>query len=683
MKKLLFLFFLTIPFSEIFTFEIKGQTGFYNLSPVVHFLEDKTSTLTLNQVIQMDDKFVQSNREHPSFGMTQSAIWGKLNLNPELSAEKIWYLMIAYSVVEHLDLYISYDDLVFKKYELGLLSPKRDTANNFWLPSIALDFKDQKKITIYFRALSVHEALELPLHLLSSQKMTGMIELYSIYQGLYYGVILVMSLFNLFIFFTIRDKSYLYYSIYILFSGVAIFLVFGHLLRMPCRYFFMEHFAFYRSLLNIFMVASPVFGIIFTQNFLQTKARHPTLHKVLSLIIWLLIFFFFLAFIHEFLAGIYYAIILITGSMVLLFAGILLYNKYVYVRYYVWGWGIYMILIVLFFLRSFNIHLPFSGYAAQIGGIVEATLFSMALAYRIRIITEEKEQARTIALEKEKTAEAEKHRHDLLAVRQELMARDLDIARNIQLQLISKSISERHIYTMYHPLGEVGGDLINLFPLSENKTGVLLCDVSGHGVSAALMTVIIKSFLSRKQEDLVKDGDNSDLFYPSRLLQSMNNDLLPYLEKHFVSVFYGIYDHTARQLSCSGAAHPPPMILERNSDNTCRLSFLPLKKQFFPVGYFFNQSRWSSEEYEFNISLSPGSRLIIYSDGMLDALDYTYDKAIDGLESFAGSFIYETLRDTFQTPHELWVGALSVSLLENRENWAVDDDVSAIFIEVT
>jgi sigma-B regulation protein RsbU (phosphoserine phosphatase) len=274
------------------------------------------------------------------------------------------------------------------------------------------------------------------------------------------------------------------------------------------------------------------------------------------------------------------------------------------------------------------------------------------------------------------------NRHEQLRVRHDIMQKDLDLARNVQHKLISKSLPQRNIFTMYHPVEKVGGDLIDVLPITDNITGIFLADVSGHGVSAALVTVLIKAFLNRKLEEFTKDGGASDLFSPSRMLKSLNKNLSPYLGNHFVSAFYATYNHTERRLVYSGAAHPPPMLLVQGETGKPELTFLQMKKQFFPIGYFFQKSLCVKGECEFQINLSPGSRLIFYSDGLFDAINYTYDKSDEGLNSFRGKFIYKNLEEIFNIVPAKWMENFSVDLMEQRENFVEYDDISVVLANI-
>jgi sigma-B regulation protein RsbU (phosphoserine phosphatase) len=113
--------------------------------------------------------------------------------------------------------------------------------------------------------------------------------------------------------------------------------------------------------------------------------------------------------------------------------------------------------------------------------------------------------------------------------------------------------------SFHHPAGSVSGDFFDVTRLSDTAVGVLICDVMGHDVRAALVTAMLRALLERAG-DLVAE--------PGRLLTGINRDLTAIL-KHtsttmFATAFYLVMDVTRSQITFANAGHPKPLHIHRD-----------------------------------------------------------------------------------------------------------------------
>lgn len=148
---------------------------------------------------------------------------------------------------------------------------------------------------------------------------------------------------------------------------------------------------------------------------------------------------------------------------------------------------------------------------------------------------------------------------------------DLNLAREIQQAFLphryptfprdaidaESALCFRH---RYHPIGAVGGDFFNVLPISDTEAGVLICDIMGHGVRAALMTAIVRALA----EELIPVAAEPDKF-----LTGINQRLLTILaQTHhpmFTSAFYAVIDLARGELRYSNAGHPNPLLVRRSA----------------------------------------------------------------------------------------------------------------------
>ncbi|MEQ9366664.1 MAG: SpoIIE family protein phosphatase, partial [Leptospirales bacterium] len=135
--------------------------------------------------------------------------------------------------------------------------------------------------------------------------------------------------------------------------------------------------------------------------------------------------------------------------------------------------------------------------------------------------------------------------------------RELEMARNIQKGFVPRRIPDwkgLQFWVKFFPMAEVSGDFYDFFTLGSNKLGIMVCDVSGHGVPAALISAIAK--LSFKSHNLDS---------PAEVFNAVNLDLLNYVKKEgYLTCFYMIVNSQNEIVYSVGAA-PPPMLLRAKS----------------------------------------------------------------------------------------------------------------------
>ena len=187
---------------------------------------------------------------------------------------------------------------------------------------------------------------------------------------------------------------------------------------------------------------------------------------------------------------------------------------------------------------------------------------------------------------------------------------ELTMAHTLQQSLLPRRIPEYpglKIAVRYQAMQNVGGDFYDFRP-DENGIGVLIADVSGHGVSAALIVSMVKiAFWLQKQ----------DLRAPDQIFAGMNRILCENVESSFVTACYAYVDPVKKVLVTSNAGHPPLLLWRKKEQR-----LLSLRPAGRPFGFF------GSAEYDMTgTSLVSGDRLFLFTDGL-------YEMANEKLELF-------------------------------------------------
>lgn len=182
-----------------------------------------------------------------------------------------------------------------------------------------------------------------------------------------------------------------------------------------------------------------------------------------------------------------------------------------------------------------------------------------------------------------------------------IIAEDMKMAKRIQTNLICKieDFPELAIGIHFEPLFEVGGDIYDIFKISDKKYRLFIADATGHGVQAAMTTMIIKS-----EYDNVKFFDME----PNTIIKILNN---AFFENYYnLSVFFSCsiadIDLEKNILSFSSAGHPDQLLITKNS-------VLSLERCGKLIGVN------NEEDYEmYSLPFEKGDKLLLFSDGLFE-----------------------------------------------------------------
>jgi hypothetical protein len=192
--------------------------------------------------------------------------------------------------------------------------------------------------------------------------------------------------------------------------------------------------------------------------------------------------------------------------------------------------------------------------------------------------------------------------HRIFAREESLFAiqKELEIAEQIQTSILPRGVPHLagiEIAARYLPMSAVAGDFYDFFVLEGKQLGILIADVTGHGVPAALIASMLKvAFASQS-------GHAAD---PARVLTGLNQALCGKFEEHFVTAAYLYVDLDAKIIRYAGAGHPP-LLFSNRSNGDAR----SIEKNGFFLG-MFPEADYASLE----MRLHPGDRYALYTDGL-------------------------------------------------------------------
>jgi sigma-B regulation protein RsbU (phosphoserine phosphatase) len=207
-----------------------------------------------------------------------------------------------------------------------------------------------------------------------------------------------------------------------------------------------------------------------------------------------------------------------------------------------------------------------------------------------------------------------------LAEKQAQMEQELILARQVQLALLpqrypcfprgSGDASALNFSFRYLPEGSIGGDFFTVTPVSETKAGVLVCDVMGHGVPAALVTAVQRVLVEELQ---------AHAHDPGAFLGELNRRLFEFFEplttSMFVTALYLVVDAGTGRIEFANAGHPPPLHVSRSGPAPRPLG-VSAEHPPFALGVA-SDSSYPTEA----ASVQAGDLLFLYTDGIFDLGD--------------------------------------------------------------
>jgi phosphoserine phosphatase RsbU/P len=238
---------------------------------------------------------------------------------------------------------------------------------------------------------------------------------------------------------------------------------------------------------------------------------------------------------------------------------------------------------------------------------------------------------------------------------------ELEMAREIQLSILPQEtpkIQCLEIAARYIPMSSVAGDFYDFIIVDEKHVGILVADVSGHGLPAALIASMLKVALA---------AQSPHSFDPARVLAGLNQSLCGKFQHHFVTAAYVFVDMEKKSMSYAGAGHPPLLLWRMSTGSASEVLENGLLLGQFP-----------EEAYSaVRMPVESGDKAVLCTDGILETKSPSEQEFGLGL-----------LKGFLESNHDLRPDMFADSLLDALSVWSKhpkghgqQDDITLVTID--
>jgi serine phosphatase RsbU (regulator of sigma subunit) len=611
----------------------------YFLGPYLAYLEDPQKKLTIEDVssAQMSVRFVQHTGKILNLGLNSSAHWIRFSVDAskDQTSHKKWLLYFDWpNRIDHATLYLpKFPDTGWFTREVGRilpsgLDPQPSTPTAFLPPEGFI-----QPVTFYLRVES-SEAKHLPLQILTDEAYQGVSRGRSLWFGVYYGIMLAMFLYNLILLISLRELNRLYYLMY---------LICLNLLFLKSNGLLWEHFQIGihlgEVLVLVFISLTFFWGILFAKSFLITRKHAPIFDKLLSAAMVLaLVLAVMVPLVNLTWMTVAISIQSIVVPPIFILAALICWRR---------GFGPARFFLLAFTTLALSTMyeasvifgvLPYlTVYSGQYGSAIEVILLQLALADRFR----------TLSLE-----------HDMIK-------QSLDLAREVQQNLLPHKnpqmerldIAGRSIYC-----DETGGDYYDFIGSDAGENGQLaiaIGDVSGHGISSALLMATVRSSLRQR---LSQPGGAGDI------ISDVNRQLAHDVEDsgQFMTLFYLMIDPTKQELQWVRAGHDPAIFYDAGTDTFEELGGSGVALGVMEDSIFKAYTK---------TALSKGQIIFLCTDGIWESRNQKR-------EMFGKEPIYDIIRKNSSLNANEILNAILESLKHFQQGAKIEDDITLVVIKI-
>ncbi|TGK95232.1 serine/threonine protein phosphatase [Leptospira brenneri] len=626
------LFFLSRP-TWSFPLSIEESKNYRDIGKYFEYMILPESESSFDRVLREDTIWKPNPRVTISFPRIKDPLWIKITLIHYGNLPHTFFLHFSSPVVDVFELHSQVKGNWVTQWS-GEQVLQRNKPLYSHIPAFPITLSPDETRTIYVKINSANPIFNF-VSIYNSRSFIAFSKKQDIFFAAYFGAGFMMFLFSIFLAHTLRYKKFFYYFFYL-----ATVLLINSFSTGFIQYIEIGNSHTWKNyLFPITIYLTSVFGLLFTIEFLETEKNFP---KITKLTKGFILFFISLIFSIFFLEQRSFIQLGVTLVIVPIFL-VLIISLMVFFKskrkletlLFLLAFGSILLggalntLTVQGWIRP--VHL--SSYSLPLGSAIEVFFLSMALVLKVsdyRKATEEKQEL------------------DL----------QLKIAQKLQNGLLPQKRTHANGHALgfrYLPATDIGGDFVQII-VKENEIGLFLCDVSGHGIPAAMIASMTKVSLQIWDDSLDK---------PVYAAERIRLSLLSSLAGHFLSAFFVYINQKDRMIKIANAGHHPMIYLDREGNLEHITSPGRAMNEYVESGLV-----------EKTLSLPDSGTLILYTDGVLEARNANHG------ELFGGDRFHSLLQTlATKTPQNICDQVIT-EIEKFQKSKRSDDDITILAISL-
>jgi len=614
---------------------------------------DEGGQMGIDQIIKHPERFRFENPYGKSYSKDK-VYWLKFNICTNSCKDN--ELIFQTGLASDITCYFFSKNKLVSSLRAGYLYDHHDRKYQYAAPSgsaipTILNYKDTTLILVRFQE---HERKNLYIFP-NFKSMSGYMNWLSdrnMFQGVFHGILIIMILYHLLLFYILRDRLYIHYSLYLFFVLITFLFPFGYLWRTGVG----VHFWLQYHLVCWTEIGAVVFYLLFIRNFIHTSKTFPGWDKALKMIIGLSLsvgavlavyYQFTLDEDTYFFWSTFMALIAIIFSLVLLVP--IYRNKNKLHHYYIWGTTMVCLCIAIgvVMLLTNTFYYNFQQYIIELGVVFQIVTYALGMGEKMKLNEEERRNAQENLIAqlkeneelqtkvnreleekvRERTSEIEQQKEEILTQAGYLEMANAEItaqkniiekehnnmtdsiryAQRIQNAVLPKSdqlnnFKSQH-FILFKPRDIVSGDFY-FFEQTENSYIIAAADCTGHGVPGAFMSMLGVTLLN----EIIRRDIN---LKPNEILDQLRISIKLALRQtgtynetqDGMDIALCVIQKTSLKMDFAGAYNP--LILFRNNE----LLLYPADRM--PVSVYVKEQPFTNT----SLQLMSGDVFYLFSDG--------------------------------------------------------------------
>jgi len=613
--------------------------------------EDADKSHEASAILSMPvDSFLQMGSDNPAVQFTTSRFWLKFTLENQSDLNR-FFLETARPITDQVYFYSIENGKVVNRLQNGDDFNYYDKVIHHRKNLFPIQLNKGEKRTYIIAVVSGGEGIILPLKIHDKTAFFEQDYKDQFKNGFYYGLMSIIIVIYFFFYLLLRDRTFLYYILYVFFQGLLQFSLDGysHHHFFPDNAYMINRFPPFSGAMAI------IFMLVYVNYFLNLKELAPKFNKVFSIASGLMIISIVFTFLPGKFHSLSYPMVNSFSLLSIVLAVVSIFYQKVQGKkvdnYFTTAFIVLIAGAVVFILGNFNIikNSTVSLNALKISSIFEVVILSISMSFKYRQLQQEKQEAQAIALKNlkeknqimdesnirlekqviERTSEIEKQRAELAYKNEEILS-SIQYAKRIQEAILpSDNQVDRLLkdnFVFYLPKDVVSGDFYFVDQKMNGSIVFAAVDCTGHGVPGAFMSIVGNNFLNQSIAE-------KNLTTPATILNFLNVGLTQTLKyntgaavlRDGMDMALCTLNEERNELDFSGAKNPlyivtskplrpdlKPFLLQENDTH----ALIAIKGDKHPIGNYSDEALQSFKNHK--IFVKKNDLIYIFTDGYAD-----------------------------------------------------------------